>query len=50
MDPRIEQAITAVTPVSIALAVADEVAETSGPPTVTDQRGQHLGLDRAQVG
>jgi phenylacetate-CoA ligase len=47
---RIKQALAAVTPVSIGLAVADEVAETPSPPTVTDQRGQHLGLDRSEVG
>lgn len=47
---RIEQAVAAVTPVSIALTVANEIADAPQPPTVTDQRGQHLGLDRAAVG
>lgn len=39
---RIEQAIAALTPVSIAVAVAPDVREDPAPPTVIDERGQHL--------
>jgi hypothetical protein len=46
---RIEQSVAAVSPVAIAVAVADDVAIGVLPPTVTDQRGQHLGLDRSAI-
>lgn len=47
---RIAQAIYALTPVSIEIAVADEVVETRVPGTVTDARGHHLGRDRSALG
>jgi phenylacetate-CoA ligase len=47
---RIAQAIAAVTPVTIEVAIAESTADEAQPPIVTDQRGQHLGLDRAKVG
>ena len=46
---RIEQALTAITPVAIAVEVSSEVSETTSPPTVTDARGQHLGQDRSRL-
>lgn len=47
---RIEQALTALTPISIAVEVDETVQEEAAPPEVLDHRGHHLGLDRAQVG
>ncbi|MFC4906413.1 hypothetical protein [Actinomadura gamaensis] len=47
---RVAQALYALTPVSIEVVVADEVAETRGPGTVTDARGHHLGRDRSALG
>lgn len=46
---RIEQVLAAVTPVRIQVAVADEVEETRLPLEVVDQRGQHIGLNRADL-
>ncbi|WP_125647066.1 hypothetical protein [Nonomuraea sp. WAC 01424] len=46
---RIEQAIRALTPVSIDVGVAQDVLETPSPGTVDDRRGHHLGRDRALV-
>ncbi len=47
---RLEQAVAAVTPVAIAVTVVPEASEDVRPPSVTDQRGQHLGTDRAAAG
>ncbi|TYB61351.1 hypothetical protein FXF51_28220 [Nonomuraea sp. PA05] len=46
---RIEQAVRALTPVSIAVEIAQEVSETPAPGTVHDLRGHHLGRDRALI-
>lgn len=46
---RIEQALLAVTPVTIDVVVEPEISETVRPGTVTDLRGHHLGLDRTDV-
>ncbi|MQY02864.1 phenylacetate--CoA ligase family protein [Actinomadura macrotermitis] len=46
---RIAQALYALTPVAIEVVVEPEVAEERRPGTVTDQRGHHLGRDRAQL-
>jgi phenylacetate-coenzyme A ligase PaaK-like adenylate-forming protein len=43
---RIEQAVTAVTPVTIAVTIAAEASEATRTPQVTDQRGQHLAPGR----
>ena len=40
---RIEQALSALTPVSIAIEVAPDVVEEVTPPSVVDERGIHLG-------
>jgi phenylacetate-CoA ligase len=44
---RIEDALKSVTPVHIGLTIKSEIAETSQPFRVNDQRGHHLGVDRA---
>ncbi|MFB4282060.1 hypothetical protein ACBJ59_42675 [Nonomuraea sp. MTCD27] len=46
---RIEQAIRALTPVSINVEIAQKVSETPSPGTVNDLRGHHLGRDRALI-
>jgi phenylacetate-CoA ligase len=46
---RIQQAVGALTPVSISVEIAQDVAETPRPGTVTDLRGHHLGRDRALI-
>ncbi|RJL26582.1 hypothetical protein [Bailinhaonella thermotolerans] len=46
---RIQQSIAGITPISIAVDVAEEVVEQSGPGTVTDLRGHHLGTDRSAL-
>ncbi|NBE92106.1 hypothetical protein FE391_02520 [Nonomuraea sp. KC401] len=46
---RIEQALRALTPVSIGVEIAGDVSETPLPATVTDLRGHHLGRDRALI-
>ncbi|TMR15021.1 hypothetical protein ETD86_27905 [Nonomuraea turkmeniaca] len=46
---RIQQAIQALTPISITVEIAQEVAELPRPATVTDLRGHHLGRDRALI-
>lgn len=46
---RIQQAIQALTPISIAVEIAQEISETAMPGVVTDLRGHHLGRDRALV-
>ncbi|MFD0479339.1 hypothetical protein ACFQ0B_72625 [Nonomuraea thailandensis] len=46
---RIEQAVRALTPVSVAVEIAQEVSETPAPGTVNDLRGHHLGRDRALI-
>ncbi|HXA60523.1 MAG TPA: hypothetical protein VNW94_15295 [Streptosporangiaceae bacterium] len=43
---RIQQALAALTPVSIDVEVHPEVVEVSTPGTVTDLRDQHLGRNR----
>ncbi|SEF61496.1 phenylacetate-CoA ligase [Nonomuraea solani] len=44
---RIEQAVRALTPLSITVEIARDVSETPAPGTVNDLRGHHLGRDRA---
>ncbi|MGP4094816.1 hypothetical protein [Nonomuraea sp. KM90] len=46
---RIEQAVRALTPVSINVEIAQKVSETPSPGTVNDLRGHHLGRDRALI-
>jgi phenylacetate-CoA ligase len=46
---RIQEAVRALTPVSISVEIAPEAAEGPRPGTVTDLRGHHLGRDRALV-
>ncbi|MGW4468523.1 hypothetical protein ACWENQ_02500 [Nonomuraea sp. NPDC004354] len=46
---RIQQALAALTPVSIAVEVSPEAVETATPGILTDHRGHHLGRDRALV-
>ncbi|MEU6712662.1 hypothetical protein ABZ897_14375 [Nonomuraea sp. NPDC046802] len=46
---RVEQAVRALTPVSIDVEIAQEISETSRPGTVNDRRGHHLGRDRALI-
>jgi len=40
---RIEQALAALTPVSITVAITPAVVEQPAAPTVVDERGQHVG-------
>ncbi|MDL4771505.1 hypothetical protein [Actinomadura xylanilytica] len=46
---RIAQALYALTPVSIDVVVEPEVGEDRAAGTVTDERGHHLGRDRARL-
>ena len=46
---RIQQAIQALTPISIGVEIAPEIAEAPGPGVLTDLRGHHLGRDRALI-
>ncbi|GAA3195669.1 hypothetical protein [Actinocorallia longicatena] len=46
---RVGQALVALTPVSIEVAVHPEVVEASSAPTVADARGHHLGRVRAEA-
>ncbi|GAA5054292.1 phenylacetate-CoA ligase [Thermocatellispora tengchongensis] len=46
---RVREAVKALTPVSIEVAVAEEVMAESRPGTVTDLRGHHLGRDRTAI-
>lgn len=46
---RIQQAVQALTPVSISVEVDQNVSETPTPGTVNDLRGHHLGRDRALI-
>ncbi|HUR01988.1 MAG TPA: hypothetical protein VM347_05585 [Nonomuraea sp.] len=46
---RIQQAIQGLTPISIGVEIAPEIAETPGPGVLTDLRGHHLGRDRALI-
>ena len=46
---RIREGLRALTPVTIGVDIADEVAETARPGVVNDLRGHHLGRDRALV-
>ncbi|MEV0624093.1 hypothetical protein AB0I81_63025 [Nonomuraea sp. NPDC050404] len=46
---RIEQAVRALTPVSVRVEVAQQVSESATPGTVNDLRGHHLGRDRALI-
>lgn len=46
---RIQQAVQALTPVSIGVEIAQDVSETPRPGTVNDLRGHHLGRDRALI-
>jgi hypothetical protein len=43
---RIRQALAAITPVSIDVVIGEHASDEIRPPTVTDLRGHHLGLDR----
>ncbi|MGW6502196.1 hypothetical protein [Nonomuraea angiospora] len=46
---RIQQAVRALTPISINVEIAQDVSETPAPGTVNDLRGHHLGRDRALI-
>ncbi|MEW1838871.1 hypothetical protein AB0392_13025 [Nonomuraea angiospora] len=46
---RIQQAVQALTPISINVEIAQDVSETPAPGTVNDLRGHHLGRDRALI-
>ncbi|MGN9838144.1 hypothetical protein ACTMTI_08475 [Nonomuraea sp. H19] len=46
---RIQQAVQALTPISITVKIAQEVSETPLAGTVNDLRGHHLGRDRALI-
>ncbi|MDF2709011.1 hypothetical protein AB0C18_06945 [Nonomuraea muscovyensis] len=46
---RIQQALRALTPITIGLEIAPEAAEAPAPGTLNDLRGHHLGRDRALV-
>ncbi|WP_431929509.1 hypothetical protein [Nonomuraea jabiensis] len=46
---RIQQAVQALTPISISMEIAQDVSETPAPGTVIDLRGHHLGRDRALI-
>ncbi|GIH91865.1 hypothetical protein ACFFMN_34340 [Planobispora siamensis] len=46
---RIQQSLKAVTPITIAVEVAERAAETGAPGTVNDARGHHLGRDRTAL-
>jgi hypothetical protein len=46
---RIQQAVQGLTPISVAVEIAPEAVEASGAGVLTDQRGHHLGRDRALV-
>lgn len=46
---RIVQALKEITPVHIEVEIAPEAEEDARPATVTDDRGHHLGRDRATV-
>ncbi|TMR90211.1 hypothetical protein [Nonomuraea basaltis] len=46
---RIQQAVQALTPMSINVEIAQDVSDTPRPGTVNDLRGHHLGRDRALI-
>ncbi|WP_113699956.1 hypothetical protein, partial [Nonomuraea lactucae] len=46
---RIQEALRALTPISIGLQIAPAVSETPSPGVLNDLRGHHLGRDRALV-
>ncbi|MEV0236967.1 hypothetical protein [Nonomuraea sp. NPDC050786] len=46
---RIQQAVHALTPVSINVEIAQDASETPTAGTVNDLRGHHLGRDRALI-
>ncbi|GAA3811128.1 hypothetical protein GCM10022226_34490 [Sphaerisporangium flaviroseum] len=46
---RIEQSMSALTPIKLGVEVSGEVAETARPGTVSDARGHHLGRDRTAI-
>ncbi|MGE7467418.1 hypothetical protein ACQKKG_14330 [Brevundimonas sp. NPDC003935] len=46
---RIQQAVQALTPISINVEIAQDVSEAPAPGTVNDLRGHHLGRDRALI-
>ncbi|MEV7965058.1 hypothetical protein AB0O34_03630 [Sphaerisporangium sp. NPDC088356] len=46
---RIEQSLSALTPIKLGVEVAGEIAETARPGTVADARGHHLGRDRTAI-
>ncbi|MEV4357120.1 hypothetical protein [Nonomuraea sp. NPDC049625] len=46
---RIQQAVQALTPISIDVEIAQDVSESPAPGTVNDLRGHHLGRDRALI-
>ncbi|GAA0945700.1 hypothetical protein [Nonomuraea longicatena] len=47
---RVQQAVQALTPVSVTVEIAPEAAESGVLGAVTDLRGHHLGSDRALLG
>lgn len=46
---RIQQAIQGLTPISLGVEIAPEIAEAPSPGVLTDLRGHHLGRDRALI-
>ncbi|WP_219467428.1 hypothetical protein, partial [Nonomuraea rhizosphaerae] len=46
---RVQQAVQALTPISIEVEIAPEAAEAAGGGVLNDQRGHHLGRDRALI-
>lgn len=44
---RIEQALTALTPITITVEVDEQVLEEAAPPEIVDNRGHHLGTERS---
>ncbi|MEV0200209.1 hypothetical protein [Nonomuraea sp. NPDC050691] len=46
---RLQESMRALTPITLKVEIAPEVAETSSPGMVSDLRGHHLGRDRALV-
>ncbi|WP_116202639.1 hypothetical protein [Amycolatopsis circi] len=46
---RIEQVLTALTPVTIEVQVSEHVQEEPAAPAIADHRGHHLGIDRSHA-
>ncbi|MEU8272434.1 hypothetical protein AB0B89_35445 [Sphaerisporangium sp. NPDC049002] len=46
---RVEQSLSALTPIKLGVEVSGDVAGTARPGTVADARGHHLGRDRTAI-